>query len=436
MTGGVRKRGKTWSYYFDLGKINGKRQKKEKGGFPTKRAAEAALAAAITEYNTAGQVFEPTEITVSDYLDQWYDLYCKVNLKYNTQVGYLHIINTHLKPRFGAYKLRALTPAVLQEYANALKIQGYSKSHVTGILTTFQAALNYAVEPLHYIVQNPMKSVRSPRVERKPRERIVLTAEQWNSILERFKGSRYEIMLLIGYYTGLRISEVCALTWDDIDLEHKTLTVNKQTQRRNFADARDEVKKKITKERRTRWYFNSPKTETSNRTVPFGDTLCKALRRVKAQQLQDEMKYGEYYTIHVLVPETDEKGNQIYQLVPVQKSVASSLPRARLVCISETGYFTSSDSFKYCARIIHHELGIPFDFHSLRHTHATKLIEAGANVKNVQARLGHTKISTTLQTYAHDTPYMGIESVEIFERVANCDATHLPPPETKTSANE
>ena len=57
MTGGTRKRGSTWSYYFDLGKVNGKRQKKEKGGFKTKKEAEAALAKAINEYNNAGAVF-------------------------------------------------------------------------------------------------------------------------------------------------------------------------------------------------------------------------------------------------------------------------------------------------------------------------------------------------------------------------------------------
>ena len=80
MKGSVRKRGESWSYYFDLGKIDGKRQKHEKGGFATKADAEAALAAAVNEYNNAGQVFNPSEITVSDYLDQWYDLYCKPNL--------------------------------------------------------------------------------------------------------------------------------------------------------------------------------------------------------------------------------------------------------------------------------------------------------------------------------------------------------------------
>lgn len=87
--------------------------------------------------------------------------------------------------------------------------------------------------------------------------------------------------------------------------------------------------------------------------------------------------------------------------------------------IAENGQYTSTDSFKYAARIIHNELQPGFDFHSLRHTHATMLIEAGANVKNVQARLGHTRIETTLQTYVHDTEKMGEESVELFEQLTS-----------------
>ena len=112
MNGGVRKRGSTWSYYFDLGKVDGKRKKKERGGFRTKKEAEIALAAALHEYNHAGTVFEPSEITVSDFLDQWYKLYCEPNLKYNTQVAYLRIIEGHIKPKFGVYKLKSMAPAI------------------------------------------------------------------------------------------------------------------------------------------------------------------------------------------------------------------------------------------------------------------------------------------------------------------------------------
>ena len=420
MQGGVRKRGATWSYYFDLGKVDGKRKKKEKGGFRTKKEAEAALAAAMNEYNNAGQVFEPSEITVSDYLDQWYELSCKLNLKYNTQVGYLRIIEGHLKPKFGSYKLKAINSAVLQEYATSLKLNGYSKSHIVGILTVFQSALDYAIEPLHYISQNPMKSVKFPKVERKPRERIILTLDEWQQIIDRFTGTRYFIPLMIGFYTGLRISEAFALTWDDIDFEKRTLSVNKQVVKRNFgADVRKVVEKKGKKEQRSSWYFTTPKTEASARTIPFGDTLYQALKQEKTEQMKNEMKYGEFYTIHVLKKEIDEKGNDMFRIVPVQKCVESQLQRVRLICVAENGQYTSTDSFKFCSRVIHRELQLAFDYHSLRHTHATLLIESGANVKNVQARLGHTNIQTTLQTYVHDTEKMGEQSVELFETITN-----------------
>lgn len=418
MNGGVRKRGSTWSYYFDLGKVDGKRKKKEKGGFRTKKEAEAALAAAVNEYNQAGLVFEPSEITVADYLDQWFKMHCQMNLKYNTQVGYLRIIESHLKPKFGTYRLKAINTTVLQEYANELKLRGYSKSHVVGILTTFQAALDYAVEPLHYISYNPMKSVRFPKIERKPRERIILTLEEWERIIEHFKDTRYYIPLMIGFYTGLRISEAFALTWDDIDFENKTLSVNKQIVKRNFgANVQKVVEKKGKKELRSSWYFTTPKTIASERTVPFGDTLYQALKREKTDQMRHEIQYGEYYTIHVLKKEIDEKGNDMWRVVPIQKCVESQLQRVRLICIAENGQYTSTDSFKYASRIIHHELQLAFDYHSLRHTHATMLIEAGANVKNVQTRLGHNNIQTTLQTYVHDTEKMAEQSVELFEQL-------------------
>ena len=74
------------------------------------------------------------------------------------------------------------------------------------------------------------------------------------------------------------------------------------------------------------------------------------------------------------------------------------------------------DGYK-TVRLYADELQLAFDYHSLRHTHATLLIKGGANIKDVQMRLGHTNISTTLQTYVHDTDKLMQESVDIFERV-------------------
>ena len=99
-------------------------------------------------------------------------------------------------------------------------------------------------------------------------------------------------------------------------------------------------------------------------------------------------------------------------------SLNMPLEKVNFVNTKENGEFITSESFKYASRIIHHELGIVFNFHSLRHTHATILIENGANIKDVQTRLGHAKIETTLDTYTHDTEQMSNESVNIFEKAA------------------
>ena len=132
---------------------------------------------------------------------------------------------------------------------------------------------------------------------------------------------------MIGFYTGLRISEAFALTWDDIDLENKTLTVNKQVVKRNFgADVRKAVEKTGKKEMRSSWYFTTTKTASSTRTVKFGDTLYRALKQERTAQLKNELKYSEYYTIHVVKNEVDEKGNNMQRIVPVQKCIEQHCP--------------------------------------------------------------------------------------------------------------
>lgn len=396
-----------WEYRFEAAKVDGKRKHISKSGFRTKKEALESGTKALAEYNNAGLHFEPTTISVADYLDYWFEQYCVTNLRYNTQESYKNTIENHLKPHFGHYQLKSLNASILQEYANGLKLNGYSKSHIVGILSTFSCALDYAIEPLHYIKDNPMRFVKFPTVERKKRERIILTKDEWQTIINQFPfGSRFHIMLMIGYYTGLRIGEVTGLTWDDIDLEKRELTVSKQV-----------VKRRVANENKKAWYFGDTKTSTSTRTVPFGDTLAELFEKERARQLENEKKYGDFYTIHALKNEIDEKGNTIQRIVPIQKCVDVSLPIVNLVCVDENGEFTSSDSFKYCARTIHHKLNIAFDFHALRHTHATMLVENGANIKNVQTRLGHAKIETTLQTYVHDTDAMRSETVDIFEQL-------------------
>lgn len=118
-----------WSYSFEMGIVDGKRKRIEKVVGPDKKEAEKALRAAIVEYENTGMHFEPSSITMADYMDYWYKEYVEVNLKYNTQLNYERAIRLQIKPALGKYRLRSLTPSILQEFVNDLYRERYAKNH-------------------------------------------------------------------------------------------------------------------------------------------------------------------------------------------------------------------------------------------------------------------------------------------------------------------
>lgn len=397
-----------WEYRFEAAKVEGKRRSISKAGFRTKKDAEAAGAKAMAEYNAAGLKFEPSEMSFADFLDYWYDNYVKMNCKYNTQTAYRVIIDNHLKPALGSYRLRALTPVMLQDYVNKKWVDGLKRTTLSNILGVLTGSLRYAVTPACLLQSSPAEYVKKPKQqsERAEKNRTVISVEDFGRMMERFgRGNPFRYALLIGFYTGLRIGEVYGLTWDDIDLKAGTLSVNKLVYKRSTGGREDQAS----------WYFGATKTSASVRSIKIGETLVRELKEFRTMQRQQRLEYGEHYTRIYQKPEKDEKGNTIHRLVEVENTVPVALPEADLIMRKENGQYSSTDSFKYAARVIHYDLGIKFNFHSLRHTHATKLIESGVSPKAVQARLGHERIETTLQTYVHNTESMEQDAVDVFE---------------------
>lgn len=403
----VRKRGQKWQYQFEAAKIKGKRKQITKSGFNTKKEALEAGIKALAEYNNSGLHFEPSEISVSDYFDYWYEKYVVIELKINTQKAYRNYIENHIKPCLGLYKLKSLTPAILQEFVNSKYINGFSKNHLINLIGVISVALKYAVHPCNFIKNSPMLYVKLPKYEHSKAEAShkYITPEEFEKIITRFPyGSTFYIPIMIGYYTGFRIGETLGLTWDDIDLENKRISINK------IIYYNDDTKL---------WYFGTPKTPTSTRTIEIGSTLLNALKKHRRDQLQNQLKYGGYYTS--IYEGVEITNNKTYRPIYSLKSniPAGTLKKVEMVCTKENGEMITTNSFKYANKVINYSLGIIFNYHSLRHTHATTLIENGAEIKDVQIRLGHANIETTYNTYVHHTDKMSNNSVEIFENAVN-----------------
>lgn len=373
MKGGVRKRGEKWYYYFDLGTVNGKRKKIERVGGKTKKEAEKALRDALSEFENEGQLFSDNEMSFSDFLDFWYKEYVLLNCKYGTQKNYEKIIKNHLKPDLGKYKLKNLNPAILQKFLNDKSRFGLSKNSINNFYGVLSGALKSAVYPFKFIKENPMQYVHMPKMqENKKNDLKIISLKDFNKILERFpQGSSFYIPLQIAFNTGMRGGEVTALQWDDIDLENKII----------------HVRHTLISKGKEGFELGTPKTESSYRKINIGDTLTKVLREHKKLQKEMKLKFGEWYI------------------------------NSNFVCTKEMGEHVTTNSLKYLSRVVNYELGIDFNFHSLRHTHATMLLENGANIKDIQHRLGHAKISTTMDTYSHVTNNMRNQTVNIFESI-------------------
>lgn len=415
-----------WEYRFEIASVGGQRKHQSKAGFKTKKEAEVAGTKAMAEYNNAGLKFEPSEISVADYMDYWLNNYCKMNIADSTLTAYKNIIGKHIKPRIGHYKLSSINTLTLQEMINNIYVEhSFSKAFMKNILKVLKAAFKYAKVTAKLVVINPAEDVQLPNLspDAKSDEIIILTKDDIRRILERFQTSPATYYgILTAYYTGLRVSEVYGLTWDCIDFENRQITVNKIVKKIEIDGKVSESQKKrgLRGQSTTRWYFGACKTESSYRTIDIGDTLLSALKEYKSWQEENEANYAELYTTHYLKSEKTETNRNVQRIISV-RDIASeiTLERTYPVFVKENGEFHGSDTVRYASKVINYELGIQFNFHALRHTHATMLIEAGVPVKAVSDRLGHGNIRTTLDTYVHVTESMRDDAVNKFEGIGN-----------------
>jgi len=380
----TRKRGKTWEWSFEGARIGGKRNPISKGGFRTKAEALADGIQAKAEYDNTGKTFKASEASVADYLDFWVANYVEPNLHYLTALNYKSIVENHLKPHFGIYKLSSLEPESVQVEINKIFATGLARPTVVNIKNCLSGALNYAVMPCRYIKTNPCQWAKVPqRPEsefRKKHREYILTEDDFEKIITHFGPStHYYIPIMTGYHLGTRISETYGIDLlHDVDFKKNLVTIQHQLVRENG-----------------HWYYREPKYN-SVRTIEMGKTIAAIFKQELIKRRENQLRFGEYFVRTYLKPDNE--------VIQTSAEVSSDYTEIMPLSAREAGKLLTPKNFGYCATLIHKKLNNPlFHSHSLRHTHGTYLAENGAYPNTVMERMGHKDIATTLNTYVFNT---------------------------------
>lgn len=287
-----------------------------------------------------------------EWLDEWLTHYVKTSSKQRTYERYSQTVSVHIIPHLGECELNELNPIVLQRFVTELLTsenkrtgKGLSPNFVKSVISVLQNSLKTA-HILGLIPEYTADKIKRPKIVEKQVE-CFSSAEQKKIeqyVLESKKPKLKGIILCL--YTGLRIGELLALTWDDIDFAKSILSVTKTCH-----DGKINGKHCL--------ISDTPKTDNSRRNIPLSKPIITLLRAMKKQSSCD-------YIIA-------DKGKSVFVR-----------------------------SYQRTFELLLKRLGIPHKgFHALRHTFATRALECGMDVKTLSEILGHKNATITLNRYAH-----------------------------------
>lgn len=385
----TRKRGKTYSYIFEAGRDeNGKRKVVEKGGFVTKAEAYQAGVDAFASWRHGNIGITSDAVLFRTFMTHYMENVVSLNVRSSTYVKYTDLAKRFILPMLGDYKVQDITASVLDAFTRKNAQKGYSRNYLLSINRLVNQALEYAVFPAKLIGSNPMRYIKIPKsAPRKVVNRQLISTRQYEDfIAANGIGTPSYIPVALMYHTGMRIGEVLGLSWDNVDLENKVITVSQQIVHIN------NVGNMIT----------DLKTDYSNRSIPIDSVLLGILNEWKKLQAHNELSLGDAYCV------IDKRSDGT--LITCSKALATGANRQYLVCTKRNGQQVSRTWIMACLK----KHGI--NSHSFRHTHATSLIEDKAPLKGVARRLGHKSIFVTDEIYTHPTQKMQDEVASIFEK--------------------
>ena len=365
--GNIRKRkdGRWEGRYVAGHDANGKEIRKNVLG-KTQAEVKDKLRKAIEEAKYL-DVAKADEYTVERWVKTWFEIYSKPNLRESTQERYLNHIEYHIIPEIGHIKLRKLTVRDIQVMYNNVRDHGrvlkgpndkrdksLSASYIHSLHRMLKMCLERAVKE-ELLIRNPCDNVVLPKVERE--EMKILKPEYIKAYLAEAERRGCLPMMFLELCSGLRKGELAALLWEDLDIENKTISINKQATRVKGGGV------KVTR----------PKTATSIRKEPI------------PQQAVD-----------LLIQEHEKHPDSPYMFPsPV------------------TGDMLYPDSLNDINEKILDAIGVErVRFHDLRHTFATIALQSGVDIRTVSGMLGHADPGFTLRTYTHVTNPMQVKAAE------------------------
>lgn len=376
--GSVRKKGKKWYYRFYVEDASGNLVQKEFAGTESKSETEKMLRKAMEDYDAKKFLAKADNLTLGQMLDVWAEEDLKTGSLSNGTVGnYLQAVNRIKQHPIGNRKLKTVTSEHLQKFMDLLafggeegnfKSKGYTIDYIRSFHAVLQQSFRFAVFPKQYITFNPMQYVV---MRRKAEEDVDLfsdndedaevinpiTPEQYQTLMEYLEERNKPAVLpvQIAYYTGLRLGEVCGLSWSDINFEEQYLTVRRSV-RYNGARHKTEI---------------GPTKRKKVRIVDFCDTLADILKKAKKEQRKQVFSYGELYQRNYY-REVKEKNRIYYELYHLDgtEDIPLDYNEIDLVCIRPDGAYEAPATVETALRTARKrlsELDDNFHFHTLRH---------------------------------------------------------------------
>ena len=349
------KRGTSWSYVIDLGRTpDGKRDQKRRRGFPTRKAAEEAMARELHERRT-GAYIEPTKLTLGEYLEKWLDETERGRLAHTTYT-YRSIVSNRIIPHLGSVPLAKLTPLDVQACYRALGEAGYAPKTIRLTHTVLRQALAQAVR-WRLVPTNSADAADLPAARRT--EIVAWTAEQARTFLGATTDDERHPLWRLMLDSGMRLGEALALTWDDVDFSTGTVAIRRTLTRTKAGGL---------------IIGEAAKTRAGRRPIAVTAPTIASLRAHRVRQAERRLLLGSMWEDDGFV--FDRGNGRISHPATVQPAFERAVRAA----------------------------GVPrLTPHGLRHTNATLLILAGVPLKVVSERLGHASVAITADVYAHVT---------------------------------